>query len=48
MFVVTGKEMAAIDKKAIEEWNIPELILMENAGLQVVEEIKNAFQTWPS
>lgn len=43
MFVVTGKEMAAIDKKAIEEWNIPELILMENAGLRVVEEIKECF-----
>lgn len=43
MFLVTGKEMAAIDKKAIEEWSIPELILMENAGLRVVEEIKELF-----
>jgi hydroxyethylthiazole kinase-like uncharacterized protein yjeF len=43
MFLVTGKEMTAIDKKAIEEWQIPELILMENAGLRVVEEIKRIF-----
>ena len=40
MLVVTGKEMAAIDKIAVEEWNIPELVLMENAGLRVVEEIR--------
>ncbi|KJS79885.1 MAG: hypothetical protein JM58_19495 [Peptococcaceae bacterium BICA1-8] len=45
MFVVTGKEMAAIDKIAVEEWNIPELVLMENAGLRVVEEIKEHFPT---
>lgn len=43
MFVVSGKEMALIDQKAIEEWNIPELILMENAGLRVVEEVKECF-----
>ncbi|MGI6224943.1 MAG: NAD(P)H-hydrate dehydratase [Peptococcales bacterium] len=43
MYVVSGKEMALIDKRAIEEWNIPELILMENAGLRVVEEIKKGF-----
>lgn len=44
MFVVTGTEMALIDKMAINEWGIPELILMENAGLKVVEEIKERFQ----
>lgn len=43
MFVVTGKEMAAIDRAAIDEWGIPELVLMENAGLRVVEEIQRSF-----
>lgn len=40
MFLVTGKEMAEIDKLVIEKWKIPELILMENAGMQVVRIIK--------
>lgn len=41
MFIVTGKEMAEIDKIASRDWQIPEVILMENAGLRVVEEINN-------
>ncbi len=43
MFVVTGKEMKHIDQVAMDQWNIPELVLMENAGKAVVEVIKEQF-----
>ena len=36
MYVLTGKEMRAIDMKAIEEFRIPGIILMENAALRSV------------
>ncbi|HHV96984.1 MAG TPA: NAD(P)H-hydrate dehydratase [Clostridiaceae bacterium] len=41
MKVVKPEEMAKIDKTAIEEYGIPGIVLMENAALSVVEEIKN-------
>ncbi|MDI6641975.1 MAG: NAD(P)H-hydrate epimerase [Elusimicrobiota bacterium] len=34
---VTAEEMKAIDKKAIEEYGIPSIVLMENAGRKVAE-----------
>src|SRR3989339_1888368 len=37
--VLTREEMREIDRKAIEEYEIPGIILMENAGRNVVEEI---------
>ncbi|SMB89582.1 NAD(P)H-hydrate epimerase [Desulfonispora thiosulfatigenes DSM 11270] len=43
MFVVNSAEMQEIDRIATEEWGIPEIVLMENAGLKVVEEIKKRF-----
>ncbi|MFZ5944425.1 MAG: NAD(P)H-hydrate dehydratase [Bacillota bacterium] len=43
MFIVTGQEMARIDRLAVEHWGIPELVLMENAGIQVVEYLKKKF-----
>lgn len=39
MKVVTASEMQLIDKKAIEEYGIPSLTLMENAGKSVAETI---------
>jgi len=42
MKVVKPEEMAKIDKAAIEEYGIPGIVLMENAALSVVEEIKNS------
>ena len=39
MRVVTGSEMQKIDKRAIQEFEIPRLTLMENAGEVVYEEI---------
>ena len=40
MKVVTGEEMKALDRAAIEEYGIPGLVLMENAGRHVVEVIR--------
>jgi len=40
MRVVTAEEMKRLDRAAIEEYGIPGLVLMENAGRQVVEVIK--------
>ncbi|SFR09982.1 NAD(P)H-hydrate dehydratase [Desulfoscipio geothermicus] len=39
MRLVTAGEMGAMDRKAIEDYGIPGMILMENAGLRVVEVI---------
>lgn len=38
--VVYAEEMRAIDRKAIEEYGIPGIVLMENAGLRTVEVIE--------
>ncbi|KAB2951834.1 NAD(P)H-hydrate dehydratase [Heliorestis acidaminivorans] len=39
MRIVTAAEMNRIDDRATEEYAIPPLLLMENAGLQVVREV---------
>lgn len=39
MRLVTASEMGSMDKKAINEYGIPGVVLMENAGLRVVEVI---------
>lgn len=36
MKIVSGERMAEIDRQAMNEYGIPGLVLMENAGLQVV------------
>jgi NAD(P)H-hydrate repair Nnr-like enzyme with NAD(P)H-hydrate epimerase domain len=41
---VTAAEMAEIDRRAIEEFGIPEAELMERAGAAVAEEIR---RRWP-
>lgn len=43
MRVVTAEEMKKLDQAAIEKYDVPGLILMENAGRQVVEVIKEIF-----
>jgi len=41
--VLTAAQMQAIDKCAIEEYSIPGMILMENAGRESVETLKRKF-----
>lgn len=43
MKLVTSEEMAKIDRQAIEELGIPGIVLMENAGLQVVQAMEQHF-----
>lgn len=40
MNIVTASQMREIDRRAIEEYSIPGIVLMENAGLRVVEKIR--------
>jgi NAD(P)H-hydrate epimerase len=40
MDVLTANRMREIDRQAIEEYGIPGVVLMENAGLQVVKAIR--------
>ena len=41
--VVTASQMRELDRRATEEYGIPSLLLMENAGLQAVLEMERAF-----
>ncbi|MEA3454495.1 MAG: NAD(P)H-hydrate dehydratase [Candidatus Caldatribacteriota bacterium] len=43
MKVVTSKQMREIDRKAIEENNLSGLILMENAGLRIFQNLKKIY-----
>ena len=43
MHVVTPSEMRQIDKRAIEEFQIPGIVLMENAALQTVQVILKCY-----
>jgi ADP-dependent NAD(P)H-hydrate dehydratase / NAD(P)H-hydrate epimerase len=45
MKVVTPAQMNEIDSKAINEYGIPGIVLMENAAIKVVEEIKKHLKT---
>ncbi len=40
MFITTSHEMRELDRRASEEYGIPSLVLMENAGLRLFEEAK--------
>jgi NAD(P)H-hydrate epimerase len=43
MKVVTADQMRELDRRATEEYGIPSLLLMENAGLQAVLEMERSF-----
>jgi NAD(P)H-hydrate epimerase len=44
--LVTAEEMRQMDRRTIEEVGIPGLLLMENAGLQVVNHAERRFGSW--
>ncbi|MCS7309466.1 MAG: NAD(P)H-hydrate dehydratase [Armatimonadetes bacterium] len=44
--LVTAKEMREMDRRTVEEFGIPGLLLMENAGLQVVHHAERRFGSW--
>jgi len=44
MRVVTAKEMKVLDRAAMEEYGIASIVLMENAGRQVVEVIRGVLR----
>ena len=43
MKVVTNQQMKEIDRKAIEEYGISGLTLMENAGLRIFQNLKDIY-----
>jgi ADP-dependent NAD(P)H-hydrate dehydratase / NAD(P)H-hydrate epimerase len=47
MKVVTAQQMQALDRKAIEEYGIPGIVLMENAGRGAARAIREAFPDLP-
>lgn len=46
MYVVTAEEMGNIDKRAIEEYKIPGIVLMENAALRSVDIIEQEYDIY--
>ncbi len=46
MKVATAAEMRLIDKRAINEYGIPGIVLMENAGVSVVKEIEKIIEDY--
>lgn len=45
MKVLTAKQMQTLDRRAIEEVGVPGVVLMENAGRSVAEEIVSRYST---
>ena len=43
MYVVTPVQMRKIDQRAIDEFGIPGIVLMENAALRVVEKLYSLY-----
>lgn len=43
MWLATAEEMRGLDQAAIQDYGIPGMVLMENAGLAVVQKIKEHF-----
>ena len=47
MKLVTPAQMREIDSRAIRELGIPSMVLMENAGLSLVEEVEKRLSEGP-
>ena len=43
MYVVTPSEAKAMDQRAIDEYSIPGIVLMENAALKTVDIIRKKY-----
>ena len=43
MRVLTAEQMAAVDRRAIDEMGIPGMVLMENAAVGVVDALADVF-----
>ena len=48
MKIVTPTQMREIDSRAIQDLGIPSMVLMENAGLSIVEEVERRFTEGPA
>src|SRR3954465_15820620 len=44
MKILTPEQLREVDKLSTEKYGIPSLILMENAGMRVVEVLENRFE----
>ncbi len=44
MFLLTAAEMARLDRLASSEYMVPSIVLMENAGLRIIDFIQKYFQ----
>lgn len=40
MYLVSNEEMRTLDRTAIEEWKIPSIVLMENAGIAIMRQLE--------
>ena len=47
MEILTARQMRSIDRRAIRAFGVPEIVLMENAGLQVFAFLRNVYQDLP-
>lgn len=46
MKLLTGSQMAEVDRRTIEDYNIDGLILMENAGIGVFKKLQEIVKNW--
>ena len=47
MYLVSNEEMRSLDKTAIEDWQIPSLVLMENAGIAILRQLERCPRALP-
>jgi NAD(P)H-hydrate epimerase len=45
--ILTARQMRSIDRRAVRAFGVPEIVLMENAGLQVYAFLRRAYEDLP-